>query len=187
MRVPRHPSAKNAEARWILWGIPVLFIAGSLLHSAYEWSGRFKVAAIFSPINESVWEHLKLAFWPLVAWWSTGLIILSKKHSIFATQWLVSSAAAQLACQLVIVAFYYTYTGALGIKSLVLDIFSFLLGLTAGQGLALHHYRYASFNRYWLGGAFVLLFLMATAFTVFTFTPPHLPLFQDAQTGKYGI
>lgn len=36
-------------------------LIGSLLHFAYEWSGKNKFVAIFSAVNESTWEHIKLA------------------------------------------------------------------------------------------------------------------------------
>lgn len=41
-----------------------IMIAGTLLHFAYEWSGRNAFVALFSPVDESVWEHLKLFFVP---------------------------------------------------------------------------------------------------------------------------
>jgi len=36
-------------------------LIGSLLHFTYEWSGKNKFVAIFSAVNESTWEHIKLA------------------------------------------------------------------------------------------------------------------------------
>lgn len=39
----------------------VITLVGSLLHFTYEWSGKNKFVAIFSAVNESTWEHIKLA------------------------------------------------------------------------------------------------------------------------------
>ncbi len=39
----------------------VIFLVGCLLHFTYAWSGRNKFVAIFSAVNESTWEHIKLA------------------------------------------------------------------------------------------------------------------------------
>lgn len=36
-------------------------VIGSLLHFAYEWSGEKKWVAVFAAVNESTWEHVKLA------------------------------------------------------------------------------------------------------------------------------
>lgn len=178
---------KDPASRWILLGIPVIFIFGSLMHFVYEWSGNLAVVGIFAPVNESVWEHLKMAFWPTLLWWGIGYVILSKKNSIPADLWLVSCSVSALISPLVITAFFYTYRGALGVEILVLDILSLLLGLTVGQLMALHIYHYAKLKPYSVYIALAALILMAAAFAVFTFFPPHIPLFQDANTGAYGI
>jgi hypothetical protein len=178
---------KNPAHNWILWGILILSIVGSIMHFVYEWSGNSTLVGIFAPINESVWEHLKLTFWPMLIWWVIGYFIYYKRNGIPVVQWFVSCTVAQLVCPLVILSFYYIYIGALGIESLMLDIFSLYLGVAAGQVFALHIYRYAELKLCWLFGAIIVLIILATAFIVFTFVPPHVPLFMDSLTGKYGI
>ncbi len=172
---------------WILIGIPVLFVIGSLMHFAYGWSGKQAIVGIFAPVNESVWEHLKLSFWPMLIWWIVGYFVCEKKCNVDLTQWVVSAVSAMVICPLFIVAFFYTYTGAFSIESLLLDILSFLLGIAIAQLFALHLYRYAKFNSAWLLVAVVILILMLFAFIYFTFSPPHIPLFIDPETGTYGI
>ena len=157
------------------------------MHFIYEWSGNLTVVGIFAPTNESVWEHLKMTFWPMLIWWFLGYFFYSKSNSISATQWFVSCTVAELVCPLVILSFYYTYTGALGIESLILDIFSLFLGVAAGQGLALHVYNYGKLSYFCLYCAFAVISFLAISFIIFTFAPPHIPLFKDSLTGKYGI
>ena len=38
--------------------------AGTLFHFVYDWTGQGAVAALFFPVNESTWEHMKLVFFP---------------------------------------------------------------------------------------------------------------------------
>lgn len=40
-------------------------ILGALLHFTFEWSNKNLLVAAFSSVNESTWEHLKLAFVPM--------------------------------------------------------------------------------------------------------------------------
>ena len=47
-------------------GFIAVSIAGTLMHFIYEWSGNNKIVALFAPVNESPWEHLKLLFFPFV-------------------------------------------------------------------------------------------------------------------------
>ncbi len=46
--------------------ILAVFILGSLNHFLYDWTGGSSLAALFCPINESPWEHLKLLFFPFL-------------------------------------------------------------------------------------------------------------------------
>lgn len=41
-------------------------ILGVLLHFTYDWSNQNSVVGFFSAKNESVWEHLKLLFFPML-------------------------------------------------------------------------------------------------------------------------
>ena len=49
--------------QWI--GFGVVTLAGTILHFLYDWTGGSIWAALFSGVSESVWEHMKLLFWPL--------------------------------------------------------------------------------------------------------------------------
>ena len=44
---------KRELRRWEIFGFLAAGALGSLLHFAYEWTGRSRVAAAFSAVNES--------------------------------------------------------------------------------------------------------------------------------------
>jgi hypothetical protein len=176
---------KDPFVRWLLLGIPVLFAAAAPLHFLYEWTGENLVAGLFAPVNESVWEHLKLAFWPILLWWGLGALLAGGKEGAF-PGYAVSCAAAELICCLFIVAFYYTYTGAFGIESLALDILSLFLGLLLGILCAVRVYR-GSPSAAAAALSVLLLLAMAGAFVGFTFRVPHIPLFREATGGTADV
>lgn len=179
--------SKNSPERWIILGIPILSIIGCIMHFVYQWSGKLLIIGVFAPVNESVWEHLKMTFWPILIWWFVGYLIYNKKSNMPISKWSISCVISELACILVIISFYYTYTGALGIESLVLDIFSLFLGIALAQVLAFHIYKYAKPSCFSLYISIVLLIFLIIIFTVFTFAPPHIPIFKDSLTQNYGI
>ena len=56
------------KQRSILWqwaGFAVATFGGTILHFLYDWTGESILVAPFSGVNESIWEHMKLLFWPL--------------------------------------------------------------------------------------------------------------------------
>ena len=63
---------------FLIIGAVFTIITGTLLHFVYEWSGESLFVGIFSPINESVWEHLKLLFFPMSVWILIGYFIFKR-------------------------------------------------------------------------------------------------------------
>ena len=88
---------------------------------------------------------------------------------------------------IIIIIFFYTYTGALGIQNLVLDIFSLILGVFIGQLIGLKYYENNKYNKVVFYSLMFILLLDIVLFTYFTFNPPNIPLFIDSTTGLRGI
>jgi hypothetical protein len=149
------------------------------MHFVYEWSGELAVIGAIAPVNESVWEHLKLLFWPALLWWAAGYLCMKKKFDLSVSQWFCSGTTGLYAGPLFIAAFYYSYTGAFGIHSLFLDILSFILGAVVAQLLSLHVYRYAKTDKPAMIFAGIAVISAGAAFIIFTFYPPEIPLFLD--------
>lgn len=64
------------DTRWRTWeiiGLLWTLAAGNLLHFVYDWTGKSVAAALFSAVNESTWEHMKLLAvpWILFSLWNT--------------------------------------------------------------------------------------------------------------------
>ena len=57
---------KRELRRWEIVGFIATGLFGTLLHFVYEWTGGNRVIAVFSAVNESTWEHMKLLFIPFL-------------------------------------------------------------------------------------------------------------------------
>ena len=67
------------DTRWRTWEIIGLFwtlAAGNLLHFVYDWTGSSVAAALFSAVNESTWEHMKLLAVPWILFSLVEYIVL---------------------------------------------------------------------------------------------------------------
>lgn len=151
-------------------------LAGTLLHFVWEWSGRSNLTAVFSAVNESTWEHLKLLFFPFVLFSAMEYGIYGKYRDCFFT----AKARGVLLGMLTIVVVFYTYTGVLGENYFPLDIGTFLLGVAVSY---LYSYQYLhDFLNSCSGGmelfSLLTILAVAVAFGVFTFYPPDLGLFR---------
>lgn len=172
---------------WILLGIPLIFILGSIFHFLYELTGKLNLVALIAPINESIWEHTKLALVPMFCWWLLWYLLRGKKLNINKNNWFVASFTATIAVPILIVLFYYTYTGGFNIHSLAVDITSFFVSVAVAQLLGLYIYKHGNFTNTAYTGIIILIILLASIYIMLTLNPPHLPLFMDNNSGLYGL
>jgi hypothetical protein len=162
-------------------GAAGVIVAGVLMHFAYDASGGQHVVAAFAPANESVWEHLKMVLLPVVVLGAVESRWVVDRRRLWWAK-LVEVVAASGS----IVAFFYTYTGALGVHSVVaVDVASYLVAIAGGQWLS-HRIVSGPSRTPPLALSAAGLVLLVVGFAVLTFEPPHLPLFEEVSTGSYG-
>ncbi len=70
---------------------------------------------------------------------------------------------------------------------LAIDVLTFVIAVIIGQLVSYKLLTYRRLPRILDKTLLVALVLLAVAFVLFTFYPPHLPLFEDPVTGDYGI
>lgn len=173
--------ALSPSEKWIIRGVPVLFLFGSLMHFLYDLSGGNVIVGMFAPVNESVWEHLKMVLLPVVCWWTIYFVVERGKYSINKNKWFTGSLAALLTALITIPLLYYFYTEAFGTELLAVDIIILFFALLFGQLVGLHFYKYTRGINSSI--AICILTALIILFIIFTFFPPGLPLFQDASKG----
>jgi hypothetical protein len=174
---------KRSVLKWELVGIAVISIVGSVLHFVFEWSGGWEPVGVIAAVNESVWEHFKIAFWPALFYAIFEYPFLRRSTSNF----MVAKAIGIYVMPVAIAVIFYSYTAIVGEEILIVDILIFFVAVAFGQ---LASYKILTVRRWprWTGRlGLVMVIALAVAFGVFTFYPPHLPIFRDAVTGGYGI
>ena len=153
-------------------------LLGSAFHFLYDFSGKNPCAALFSPVNESVWEHLKLLFFPILLLTAVEYFIRRPNpRALFGAR--LAGVTAGMA---IIVVLYYLYTFILGRDFFVADILIFLIGVCFSyviSGHLLRSFRQADPMLIFLG--WLLIALLFFSFTCF---PPDLFLFYPPQSGS---
>lgn len=169
---------KKSLTLWQLCGFIFTGIAGTLLHFLYDWTNQSIIAAPFSAVNESIWEHMKLLFVPMFVFALAENRVIGEKYENFWCAKLVGTAAGLLLIPML----YYTYTGALGVSADWFNIVIFFLSAALAYFIeAISLKRKISFCKSPLT-AFAVLCLIALTFIILTFIQPEIPLFQDPST-----
>jgi hypothetical protein len=158
--------------------------AGTLLHFVYEWSGNNRLVGVFSAINESTFEHLKLLFWPFLLTTFIGLFLFPEKRRGF----IASSAVSVLLGMLSIIVLFYTYSGALGKFYSAINIAIFFISVIFSYYMLYAFMKNSTFDFNFSGFFGVLIFILLIASIIsFTFLPPKIALFQDPLTKSFGF
>ncbi len=155
-----------------------IIILGTLLHFTYNNS---IIVGIYSPINESTWEHLKLVYYPMLITTIIGNILYKQ----YIPNYICIKVKGIILSMLFIVISFYTYTGIIGNNYSILNILLFIISIIISQ---IYTYRlinnnYKCNNKY----SILILLLLLDLFVIFTFYTPHINLFKDPITNTYGI
>ena len=156
-------------------------ILGTILHFTYKWFNNNTFVAIFSAVNESTWEHLKLAFFPMLISGIIGYFIFKDNFPSF----LCNKALGIFITLSFTVIFFYTYTGIIGTNYAVINILSFVIAILLGDFITyILTLNNMSCNK---SIYLAILIILTFIFILFTFKPPKINLFKDPIYNSYGI
>jgi hypothetical protein len=148
-----------------------------------EMEKKNKILGLLVPVNESIFEHSKLLFVPLVLFWLVAYFFI--KDNIDANKYFASMLISVIFSILVMICFYYTYKEIIGNSYLWVDIFDLLLSLFIGQILANHFYEYGMGIPVFI--SIGITFIIFATYAYLTFNPFKTPFFYDEKNKVYGI
>ena len=173
---------KRSVGLWQLMGFAVTSLCGTLLHFLYEWTDRAIWIAPFSGVNESTWEHMKLLFWPMLAYAVVQSVFFRDRCDF----WCVKLRG--ILCGLILIpVLFYTYNGVIGSSPDWINIAIFFLSAAGTYLYETKLFRSEKLLCKSPRPACAAICVIALLFVLFTFQPPMLGIFRDPLTGAYGI
>ena len=172
----------NERGIIMIWEIIIISVVGTLLHFTYDWSKHNKVVALFSAVNESTWEHIKMSL--------SAIFLCSIVDSLFLgsnPNYFFAKLVSILIIIIVIPLIFYGYKFITKKPILIIDILSFYIAIIISQ-LAFYHILTTNplpFIYSYLGtvGTFIVFGL----YMVLTLLPLENFIFKDPITSKYGL
>ena len=155
----------------------ILIILGTINHFVYSLF-KNKFIAIFVPVNESIFEHMKLLFFPFLFLGLIRFFFYSKPNYFF------SLSASLIIGTALIPILYYTYR--LFLKDiLILDLLIFVVSAASAEIifynlLKIDGKHYVMYSYLGLG----LILISIVWFMVNTYNPPKNILFKDPIENK---
>lgn len=158
---------------YTILGIIFVLIAGSLSHFLYDWSGQNHIVGLFTPVNESIWEHMKLLFFPMLLYSFLMIFKFRKNYPCLISAFCFGNLMGTA----LIPVLFYAYEGILHQDIFILDIGIFLLCTIVAFRLA---YKFTVSCRLKSYTAFLCfsVCILFICFLIFTYHPPAVKIFE---------
>ena len=167
----------------IFWlSVIIISVLGTLAHFFYDWAHHNRVVGLFSAVNESTWEHIKIALTAAFLWGLVDGFLYGTDPNYFPAK-LVSLFVIAVT----IPAVFYLYRLFSKKSILMIDITIFYVAILLGQLAfynilaspdAPHIIQYLSC---------IGLFIFFGCYMTLTLEPLKTFLFKDPINGKYGF
>ena len=149
----------------------------------YEWIPS-SLTAIFFPVNESIWEHMKLLFSAVTFYGIIDYIILQKfkiKYNNFFTSLFVSALTIIPIYLVMFLPVYYKIG-----ENMVITIGIMLIAIVISQVISYHILKAKDFDKLNII-SLILIIISYIVFAYLTYYPIKNELFFDIKEEKYGI
>lgn len=163
-------------------GILFVSIFGTLLHFMYEWSGHKRFVSIFAAVNESTWEHIKIALTPSFIW----MLYDGARYGV-EPNYFVAKTACLLAIIIIIPVLFYAYQIFTKKAMLPIDIIIFYISIIVSNLLFKYIIGLNSISFFITYFAAILLFVIFGFYMILTLMPFENFIFKDPITKKYGV
>lgn len=162
----------NKLKLYTITGIIFVLITGTIAHFIYEWSGNNALIGFLVPINESVWEHMKLSFFPMLFYSFYMIYKLEPDYPCIGS----SSMFGVLLSTFLIPVLFYTYSGILGRTYTFFDIATFIVSVLLAFITIYKLTLSCRLEPYEILLKFIVL-IMAMCFFLFTYQPLNIGIF----------
>ena len=163
-------------------GMIIIAITGTLLHFTYELSKHNKFVAIFSAVNESTWEHIKICMTPTILWSLYDGYVYGLNGN-----YIIGKSLSILTIILLIPILFYTYTAFTKKAILWVDVICFYITIICSQLIFNYFIKIDTLPFIYTYLSSILLFIELGAYIFLTFEPLQNFIFKDPITHKYGL
>lgn len=163
----------------------IIFILSSLSHFLYKWSNYNDFIGIFAPTNESVFQHLKMFFYPTIIYYFVTYFLFVKKYDISANKWYLCPLITVVFTSVVVVCSYYVFRYALNVESMFIDISSLFIGLFTSSLICKHIYNRKKIVKFPSYVTIVLILILTISVAYYDSNPKNVDLFYDNENKTY--
>lgn len=164
-------------------GVFISFILAIIFHFIYGWVPN-SVISVIAPVNESIWEHMKLIVTPSIIF-SIFEYFIYKKKDIEFNNFILSYAISSILGIIVYLLLYIPLNDIFGHKAYIAISLLFLILIIVQ--IVSYYIMNKSNIKHSSDVGILLILIIYFAFGYLTYHPPKINLFYDYMNKGYGI
>jgi len=162
--------------------IIIISIIGTLSHFLYDISGHNKIIGLFTAVNESTWEHIKIALTPTLLWSLIDGLIYGIDGNYFLAKFI---SLITIIILMPLLFYGYQYFTKKDIP--IINILIFYIVIICSQLSFYFLIRMDEVNYIIRYLSCIGIFLVFGGYMIHTLLPGKTFLFKDPVTNKYGF
>lgn len=160
-----------------------IFLIGFIIHNLYEWCPNI-VTLILSPVNESVFEHMKMIYTSYIIWIIVKYFIL-KKYNIKENNFLLKELLTFLFNITLFLTIYWPIYSKFG-ENMLVTLTIYLVTIIISQILN-YFIEFKKDSNVLNIISLIVIFLIYAFTTYLTYNPPICKFFLDPTNNSYGL
>ena len=162
--------------------IIVISVIGTMLHFFYDITKHNKFVGLFAAVNESTWEHVKIALTPTILWGLIDGYIYGINSNYF-----IAKFISLVTIIILIPLLFYSYKILFKKNSHFANVLIFYVVIICSQCLFRYLISIESVSYFIQYLSCVGIYVVLACYMIFTLMPVRNFLFKDPISNKYGF
>ena len=167
---------------FMITSIIVISIVGTISHFLYDIFKHNKVVGLFGAVNESTWEHIKIALTASILWSVVDGYLYGVNPNYF-----LAKLLSLITIIILMPVLYYGYKFLFKKDNFIINILIFYIVIISSQYLFTYIININSINYFFQYLSCLGVFIIFAFYMVLTLMPIKNFLFKDPITNKYGF
>ena len=167
---------------FMIISIIVISVVGTLSHFLYDITKHNKIVGLFTAVNESTWEHIKIGITPTIVWGLVDGYIYGTNPNYFFAKFI-----SLIVIIILIPLLFYGYKWLFKKNNEVINVLIFYLAIVISQYLFNYLITSSSINYFGQYISCVGIFVILSCDMIFTLMPGKNFMFKDPISNKCGF
>lgn len=168
--------------KYLIISIVVISLIGTISHFLYDITNHNRIIGLFVSVNESTWEHIKIALTPTFLWTIIDYFLYGNNPNYF-----IAKFISLFVIIILMPLLYYGYKKLLKKDYAIINIIIFYIVIIVSQFIFYYIINLDKLSFIYNYISYFGIFIIFGGYMIHTLMPGKNIIFKDPNTKKYGF